>query len=194
MKRTALRAGLSSLAVIGAALAVFLLVHATGAQETGQRIPMISDWSHRHVVFSQPHSVEEAWRLQREPRYWMQILRRNARRHGRIDHESESDEENFSDFARHRRDHTPAFKRDWGQSLGAGGSTGNSISSGSSPFVPAFPAKFSFDINAAPDCTNDYAVFPTNLAGVTGGQASIVAYNKLYAGTAPSFCGVTNPS
>jgi hypothetical protein len=190
MKRTALQAILSSLAVVGAALAVFLLVHGTGAQETGQRIPMISDWSHRHVVFSQPHSFEEAWRLQREPRYWIQILRRNARRHGRMDHESESDGENFSDFERRRREHKPTFERDWGQSLGMGGST-------SSPVVPVYPAKFSFDINATPSCANDYVVFPTNLAGVTGGQASIIAYNELYnagTGTPTAFCNVPNPS
>jgi hypothetical protein len=190
MKRIALRGVLSSLAIVGTALAVFLLVHSTGAQETGERIPMISDWSHRHVVFSQPHSFEEAWRLQREPRYWRQILGRNARRHGQIEHESESDEENSSDFERHRREHTPAFKRDWGQSLGSGGSTG----SPSSPFNPVYPAKFSFNINAAPDCTNDYVVFPTNLVGVTGGQASIIAYNKLYSGAGTPFCGVTNPA
>jgi hypothetical protein len=187
MKRIALRAGLSSLAVVGTALAVFLLVHAMGAQETGQRVPMISDWSHRHVVFSQPRSFEEAWRLQGEPRYWMQVLGRNARRHGRIDHESESDEENFSDFEGRRREHKPTFERDWGQSLGAGGST-------SSPLAPVYPAKFSFNINATPDCTNDYVVFPTNLAGVTGGQASIIAYNKLYAGAGTSSCGVANPA
>jgi len=186
MKRIALRAVLSSLAIAGAALAVFLIVRTTGAQETGQRIPMISDWSHRHVVFSQPHSFEEAWRLQREPRYWMQVLAHNARRHVRIDHESESDEENFSDFERRRREHKPTFQRDWGQSLGPGGST-------SSPLAPVYPAKFSFDINAAPDCTNDYVVFPTNLAGVTGGQASIIAYNKLYAGTGSPPCGA-NPA
>jgi hypothetical protein len=192
MKRIALRAVLSSLAIAGAALAVFLIVRTTGAQETGQRIPMISDWSHRHVVFSQPHSFEEAWRLQREPRYWMQVLAHNARRHVRIDHESESDEENFSDFERRRREHKPTFQRDWGQSLGAGGSTG----SPATPFVPVYPAKFSFNINAAPDCIKDYAVFPTNLAGATGGQASIIAYNQLYSGTgtATPFCGGANPS
>jgi hypothetical protein len=192
MKRIALRAVLSSLAVAGAALAVFLLVHGTGAQETGQRVPMISDWSHRHVVFSQPHSFEEAWRLQREPRYWMQVLAHNGSRHGRIDHESEGDEENFSDFERRRREHKRTFERDWGQSLGVGGSTGSPLS----PFNPVYPAKFSFNINAAPDCTHDYAVFPTNLAGVTGGQASIIAYNQLYSGTgtATPFCGGANPS
>jgi hypothetical protein len=192
MKRIALQAVLSYLAVVGAALAVFLLVHSTGAQETGQRIPMISDWSHQHVVFSQPHSFEEAWRLQREPRYWMQILGRNARPHGQIDHEFESEEEIFSDVERRRREHKRTFERDWGQSLGAGGSTG----SPATPFVPVYPAKFSFNINATPSCPNDYAVFPTNLAGASGGQASIIAYNQLYSGTgtATPVCGGANPS
>jgi hypothetical protein len=190
MRQIALRTVLSSLAVVGAALAVFFLVHSTGAKEARLRIPMISDWSHRHVVFSQPHSFEEAWRVQTEPRYWMQILGRAPRRLGRIDPDSGSDEENFSEFERRRKDHKQTFQKDWGQSLGAGGSTG----SPSSPFNPVYPAKFTFDINAAPDCINDYVVFPTNLTGVTGGQASIIAYNKLYAGSGTPFCGVANPA
>jgi hypothetical protein len=186
MRRIALRTVLSPLAAAGAALAVFLLVHASGAQEARQRIPMISDWSHRHVVFSQPHSFEEAWRIHREPRYWMQILSRNARRNGPMDRELEG-EESLSDFDGHHREHNLTFQRDWGQSLGTGGST-------SSPTAPVYPAKFSFDINATPDCTNDYVVFPTNLTGTTGGQASVIAYNKLYAGAGTPFCGVANPA
>jgi hypothetical protein len=191
MKQISLRVGLSCLVVAGVALSlfIFIFVHTTGAQVPGQRIPMISDWSHRHVVFSQPHNFEEAWRLQTEPRYWIQILSRNGRRFGHVDHELESGEENISDFEG-RGQHKPTFHKDWGQSLGAGGSTGPGLPSG----VPVYPAKFSFDINAAPDCTNDYVVFPTNLAGVVGGQASVIAYNKLYAGTGTSFCGVANPA
>jgi hypothetical protein len=187
MKRLGSRAVISYLAVAGTALAVFLLVRSTGAQDPAQRIPMIFDWSHQHVVFSQPLTFEKASRLQREPRYWMQILGRNGRRHGRIDPDFENDESFSGVNARNT-----AFRRDWGQSLGAGGSTGVPLSGGS--WWPVYPAKFSFNINATPDCTNDYAVFPTNLAGVTGGQASIIAYNKLYAGTGSSYCGVTNPS
>jgi hypothetical protein len=37
-------------------------------------------------------------------------------------------------------------------------------------------------------------VFPTNLTGVTGGQASVIAYNQLYAGSGAPFCGVVNPA
>jgi hypothetical protein len=84
------------------------------------------------------------------------------------------------------------LERDWGQSLGAGGSRGVPLNSGS--WWPVYPAKFSFDINSTPDCIHDYVGFPTNLAGVAGGQASVIAYNQLYAGGGSSYCGVTNPS
>jgi hypothetical protein len=59
---------------------------------------------------------------------------------------------------------------DWGESLLAGGTVG----------VGQFPAKFSFDVTAGPDCLNDFVVFNTGLAGVAGTTANIVAFNKLY--------------
>jgi hypothetical protein len=192
MKRIASRAAIAPLVVAGMAIAVFLVTHVIAAQAPRQRIPTVSDWSHHHVIFSQPRTLDEAWKLQREPRYWMQVLGRNAGRNGQIDHELEGGEESFSDFERRHREHKLTFQRDWGQSLGAGGSTGAPLSGGN--WWPVYPAKYSFDINANPNCTNDYVVFPTNLAGVTGGQASIIAYNKLYAGTGTSFCGVANPA
>jgi hypothetical protein len=44
---------------------------------------------------------------------------------------------------------------DWGASLLAGGTVG----------VGMYPAKFTFDITAAPSCANDYVAFNTSLAG-----------------------------
>ena len=41
----------------------------------------------------------------------------------------------------------------------------------------AYPAKFSFDVGAPPDCTNDYVVFGLSTAS-TGTQANLVAFNK----------------
>ena len=54
------------------------------------------------------------------------------------------------------------------------------------------PAKYSFDPGAAPSCANDYVVFGLNIAGVTGKQANLVAFNNLYAGTS-GLCGA-NPN
>jgi hypothetical protein len=196
MKQMGLQVVISSSLAALVTLAVFLLVPVTGAQSPGLAVPMISDWSHRHVVFSQPVTFEEAWRLQVEPRYWMQVLGRKARRNGQVDSDidahPESVEGSIPDFELRREEEPRRFDKDWGQSLGAGGSTGIPLVGGS--WWPVFPAKFSFNIHANPNCTKDYVVFPTNVAGVTGGQASVIAYNKLYAGAGSPFCGVANPS
>src|ERR1700741_5329280 len=59
----------------------------------------------------------------------------------------------------------PAFVQnpgDWGMSLLAGGSVG----------IGQFPAKFTFDVTAAPDCTNDFIAYNTSLAGVAPSAAA----------------------
>ena len=56
--------------------------------------------------------------------------------------------------------------------------------------VDAFPAKFSFDAGAPPDCTNDYVVFGLQSVGGIGAAANLVAFNNLYSGTSPTgLCG-----
>jgi hypothetical protein len=72
---------------------------------------------------------------------------------------------------------------DWSVSLGAGNVAPN-----------MFPAKFGFDPNATPDCTNDYAVFALNVPGTTGGQANLIAFNNLYSGAGTTLCGRTAPT
>jgi hypothetical protein len=44
-----------------------------------------------------------------------------------------------------------------------------------------YPAKFGFDPTATPDCTNDFVVFPVNIAG-SATQPNLVAFNNLYSG------------
>ncbi len=51
-----------------------------------------------------------------------------------------------------------------------------------------YPAKFSFDPGAPPDCTNDYVVFGLNVVGAKGKQANLVAFNNLYSGPG-GICG-----
>ncbi len=179
-----------TLAVAAVAIVAFVVVRVVSAQGPHARIPMISDWSHKHIVFSQPTSWVTAWRLQGEPRYWQQAIRRA--RFGNEDPEIERERGRRRFGWWPRIEQEDGFQSDWGQSLGAGGSTGAPINGVN--WWPVYPAKFSFDVNATPDCTNDFAIFPTNLGGVTGGQASIIAFNKLYAGTGTPLCGVANPA
>jgi hypothetical protein len=67
----------------------------------------------------------------------------------------------------------PVSQRDWSVALGNSARVATGM----------FPAKYSFDITAPPSCANDFVVFGLNLAGVTGGQGNMVAFNNLYAGT-----------
>jgi hypothetical protein len=39
---------------------------------------MTTDWSNRHMVYSTPSSMAQAWRFQAERRYLDQRMRRNA--------------------------------------------------------------------------------------------------------------------
>ncbi|MBZ5698202.1 MAG: hypothetical protein LAN18_06600 [Acidobacteriia bacterium] len=59
---------------------------------------------------------------------------------------------------------------DWGVSLLANGTVG----------VGQFPAKFTFDVNAAADCTNDFVAFNTSLAGVSPTAAASSGGNAMF--------------
>jgi hypothetical protein len=66
---------------------------------------------------------------------------------------------------------TQTMGRDWSVSLG-GGTTA----------PDQFPVVFS--AGNTPDCTNDFVVFPVDVAG-SGAQPNIVAFNDLYSGSNP---------
>ncbi|MBZ5503547.1 MAG: hypothetical protein LAN59_15155, partial [Acidobacteriia bacterium] len=121
---------------------------------------MVQDWSHRHVVYPRGGSLRTLMILQHDPRAmqsWQAASRANWHRpfKGR----------NFK---------KSGFHRDWSISLGAGGT------------APAmYPAKYNFDVNATPSCTNDFIVYPVNAAGGAS-QPNLVGFNNLYSGTVPS--------
>jgi hypothetical protein len=67
--------------VLTLGVAVYLMsrgtthVRAQGAQTP---VHMTTDWSNRHMVYSAPSGMSQAWRLQAEPRYLHQWTRANA--------------------------------------------------------------------------------------------------------------------
>ena len=155
----------STALILMTAFGWFLIGHATAPVRQG----LPTDWSHRHLIFSQPTTPEQAARLKQDPRYWQQWYRQNATRVLAPD--------SVEPIAVHLGD-TWSRNRvgDWSVNLGSGGTAG----------AGNFPAKYSFRTTTA-SCTNDYVVFATGLAGASN-QASIVAYNNLYSG-----CGGTVP-
>jgi hypothetical protein len=65
--------------VICVAIAILCGVRSVSSQRVNEQTPMVSDWSHQHVIFSQPGGDEERAQLRFEPRYWMQLRSRGGR-------------------------------------------------------------------------------------------------------------------
>jgi hypothetical protein len=159
--------GLVGLLALGCVLTV------SAAKPSRRGIALPTDWSHSHLVFSQPRSFEQAMRLQEDPRYGQQLYRRalplmlppDLKELGGI----RSPREPHLRFPVRFR---PPVRSTglWSQSLGTGAGVG----------AGNFPAKFSFNSGVA-NCGSDYVVYSTGLAG-SGSQASLIAYNNLYSG------------
>jgi len=137
--------------------------------------PVITDWSHQHVVFSKPATAEQAKRLERDPRYRQQRLR-----HAPADNALAAEAGYSSKLAvfgdRHRiHGEDPAINEDWSLDLGSGASVG----------ATNYPAKIAFrGTNAV--CGGgatqpDFVVYATGLEG-SATQPSIVAFDNLYSG------------
>jgi hypothetical protein len=167
-------------AAVAAALwcvAFFALVPSICAQEAAvpRHTGVPQDWSQHHIVFSRDALALHPNLIDREPRVLHQVMQRWQSPN--------------SDAFRGAAPLPIAMARsgphrDWSVSP-LGGKV--------APFN--FPAKFSFDVGAPPDCTNDYVVFGLSSAGVTGGTANLVAFNNLYVNSSGTgFCSGTAPN
>jgi hypothetical protein len=152
--------------LVGAAMVIALL-SAREAKADEEHEHLVTDWSHRHVVYSEPKTRMQRFALSTEHRYVQQWMRRHAeRRHDR-------------DEWRWRRapEDPNHIQGDWSMDLGAGATVGTGN----------YPAKFSFGTTSANCATPappvgqqpDFVVYNTGLAG-SGTQATIVAFDNLY--------------
>jgi hypothetical protein len=144
------------------------------------------DWSHRHVLFSNPGTEAQAtqagthdrWlKIVNDPRYVLQQLQRQQPGQGPAAAQVTSLLATPHTAA--PADATPdktKKHRDWSMNLGAGNLLPNT-----------YPAKWSFDTTMA-NCSTDFGIFATGASG-SASQATIVAYTNLYSG-----CGGTVPS
>jgi len=182
MKGSTARFTCISLAGI-ALITLALAIASRGAESSRTGIPLPTDWSHSHLIFSQPRSAEQAERMARDPRYWQQLQRQNQRLMMPVQAAGASRTVGFGlmPISPKASASGKRLHRDWAEDLGTGASVG----------AGNYPAKFSFDTtiaNCGDSTTPDFVVYSTGLAG-TGGQASIVAYDNLYSG-----CTGTKPS
>lgn len=146
----------------------FILVSNLQAQVPANpaRIGLVQDWTQHHIVFSRDALMKNPGLASREPR----ILHQAMQRWQSVRPQVSGDASTAASVTEPQRD--------WNVSLGLGRIAPN-----------MFPAKYSFDPGAAPDCTNDFVVFGLNRVGA-GNQANLVAFNNLYAGSSPTgICG-----
>jgi hypothetical protein len=130
--------------------------HVGVKDESGYRVPVVEDWTHRHLIYSTPRGILRKLELQQQTRYVQQYLRRNAlfrRPRGPIDP---------------RLRDTNELQRDWGIAAGSGFTVGEGN----------FPAKYVFNVTAAASCSADYVVFTTNQTAAA--TTDIYAVNNLY--------------
>ena len=185
-----------------------LLLTGTGADSKQKAAPhrmgQVVDWSTRHVLYPQGASHRALVLSQRDPRAYWNYLRivqaANVARTQMDEAEPTQDTDTAgrrsidgveSNTAHHAADmptgrilgrqpkKSQGNQADWSVPLGLVGMAQD-----------MFPAKFSFDVNAAPDCTNDYVVFTINTVP-NANQANIAAFNNLYSGSAggTGICG-----
>jgi len=156
---------LSGLAVLGWVLT------SQAAKPAKHGIPLPTDWSHSHLIFSRPASAEQLARVSRDPRYWQQLQRREQ---ALIQPARGNDVDSGAIAPLVFKWHGKKLKRDWAEVMGPGASAGPGN----------YPAKFSFrdtTANCGDAATPDYVVYSTGLAG-SSTQASVVAFDNLYAG------------
>jgi hypothetical protein len=127
------------------------------------RVPLATDWSHHHLIYSNAQKMAtsdspRAKKLQAERRFQQALVRRNAMTRGVA---QPSAEELGARALRPANSVTTdgegKLVKDWTSSLTTAGTVGDE----------QYPAKFSFNINAAPSCTADFVVFNNNQASGT---------------------------
>jgi hypothetical protein len=145
---------------------------ALAQNEQAGHIGLPIDWSNRHIIFTNGASPEVAAKTAQDIRSWVNWAQRSAWMFPRGPWQPI-----FPVQEPKRR-----IRVDWAMPLGTGGM----------PLAES-PAKYTFNVNSAPSCANDFAVY-TIAATPSSTQANIVAFNNLYTGTISSSCPIPNQS
>ncbi|MGC1225436.1 MAG: hypothetical protein WA859_03065 [Candidatus Sulfotelmatobacter sp.] len=141
------------LTAFGVAISFSASAFGQGFARPDGSVPLPMDWSSKYVVFTGDYTPEQALKTWNEPRAYAQWLL-----HGNAPEDSGLVRNWPGPQVKARRE----MRRDWAISLGAGG-----VAQGMSP------AKFSFNVNATPSCTADFAVFPIS-ASTGNTRANVV--------------------
>lgn len=153
------------------------------AQETvvPRHMGFPQDWSQHQVWFSRDGLLQHPELLNREPRVLHQAMQRWQAPNSNVFLGAAN---MTTATGNAKPEPRSSGGRDWSVSLGRSHVSAN-----------MYPAKYTFNIVAPPDCNRDFAVFGLTVAG-TATQANLVGFNNLYSGpvTSPSLCNLTAPT
>jgi len=122
------------------------------------------DWSFRHLLHSGPIAGAPVNGQFRDPRTIYNHLQRQRAQQGLN-----------AQRGKLKTSLSSNLNRDWSFTLGSSAGMAEGMS----------PAKYSFDINATPDCANDFVIY-TVAAASSGSVPNIVGFTNLYSGTSNS--------
>jgi hypothetical protein len=151
---------------------------------THQSFPGVtSDWSSSHLVYSAPapgSNAEDA--VQKDPRYWLQQIRRSMQATGALDATDSVAGLSAKKSKKSKNDQKSSMKGLWSVNLGSGATVGDEM----------FPATFT--AGTSPSCTNDFVVYNTSLTGSSAVAATgtgTFSINTSVAGDTVTINGVT---
>src|SRR5437773_9626099 len=136
-----------------------------GPANNDKRLALHQDWSDHNVVFSTPANSEKASQLSHDPRYLKQYLGRNLAGTRNVNVANPAAGNGGIGTGKKNPPPPPPGtpQGDWNYSLGG--------SSNAHVAANMFPAKYNFDINQAPSCTEDFVVFAENVTGLQAVKA-----------------------
>jgi len=198
VKRLGNSAAIRCFSVASALLAAWFVMPAVAQREQAYSGGIVEDWTHHHVVFSNPGSVEDAirrgryeeWRrIVTDPRYRLQWMKRYgvAAEGAAVDSFDAAQSSHFRlpDPAPPNQEPPRVFKVA-GKQLHADWEEGEDTPGSDYGVAPdQYPAKYTFAPIGTPDCTNDFVVFPIDGPG-SSAQADLIAVNNLYGGSCPT--------
>ncbi len=142
-----------------------------------------TDWSTSHTVFSQPEPGSDAEdKVQQDPRYWLQQIRRTMQASEDLDADSAA-ALSGKKAKKDKKSKKNTLKGLWSVNLGSGATTGAEM----------YPATFTAGTSAS--CINDFVVYNTGLMGAAAvaatGTGTFATPATSVAGTTVTINGVT---
>ena len=158
--RTSLRVLLWLIILVVGVLRFSAISQGQASADSQESVPLTTDFSHQHLIFSKPSTQDQISRVQQDVRYWQQLYRREMTMPSPAEEPGSSENIHLG--------------HDWAENMGTGATVG----------AGNYPAKYSFSLTTA-NCSSatqpDFTVFNTGLTG-SPTKASIVAYDNLYSG------------